>query len=508
LFVQLDETLQLGIDCVAPLSPDRVIVFGWTMVPRGVEADLTVTAGTEAMAGVLHASFHPRPDVLPGDPLLAVVNGFTLLLDAADQAAGLVMTLSAGEALVRADLRDARVETDLLKATAARSWRVTFGLLEECAGNPELAALLRYRNRPLGAFADWLGGLPVVRGRAANYGRIAEVEALALPSGEVLAMLRAGARLPPEASLRAALVGWLPGEAGNAAVPSLLRFTEWHAARLPAALAGYGIVEGGMAGRLQSVEIILLAEPEPGEEIWLRCQPARATLPDLLDAASRGSAASLATPIEAAGAAALDLLGAVIQRREAAFAPLLGSLATPAASAPHSRTALLLGADDPAVARLFHVTADLVAAHCDTLLVLGGAAEDVAQAFAAPGRPKVLVGDDAEEALRLAAARGGVIAVDAAAFAEAVIAGTPDEAFRTVLAPADLTRARALHAVAGCMPALADTLQRLLRGRRADGPVRPGPLQRSWTNRHAAEPANAHLQRLWSAAFTEGAPHG
>jgi hypothetical protein len=44
-----------------------------------------------------------------------------------------------------------------------------------------------------------------------------------------------------------------------------------------------------------------------------------------------------------------------------------------------------------------------------------------------------------------------------------------------------------------------DTLLRMLRGRRASGEIALGALPRSWSNRHAAEPVNAHLQRLWSA---------
>ena len=65
----------------------------------------------------------------------------------------------------------------------------------------------------------------------------------------------------------------------------------------------------------------------------------------------------------------------------------------------------------------------------------------------------------------------------------------------------------ALHAVAGCAPALTDSLQRLLRMRRGGAESRSSqpretarfaPVQRVWGNRHAAELVNAHLQRLWS----------
>jgi hypothetical protein len=170
------------------------------------------------------------------------------------------------------------------------------------------------------------------------------------------------------------------------------------------------------------------------------------------------------------------------------------------------RLALILGADDQLAARLFHVTAEEFESRCDTVLVMGSAADDVAQAFARRGKVRVMVGVEASQALRESAGRAGILAVDAAAFAEAVSAGRPEEAFSRPLDAGEVARLLALHAVAGCAPALTDSLQRLLRARRPQGETRFTPVQRAWSNRHAAEPVNAHLQRLWSAASARPRP--
>jgi hypothetical protein len=503
VFVYLDDTRQLGLDCFAPLAPRRGIAFGWTMVPRGVEGAVDIAAGPDAPCAILHASFHERPDVAIADPRASVVQGFTLVFELPEELpAELVLTLAAGEVLVRADMLSAEVEHGLAKAVAVRNWRINLALLREAAREPELAPMMTYQNRPLGAFADWLAAMPAVRGRATNYGRIAEAEALQAASGEVLVMLRSEGAVPPAARIDAAAIGWLRTAPGAPAEPRLLEFAEWHGARLPAAFAGYGRLGGALADRLQALDIVVHAEAEAGDEVWLRCHPAPASVPDLLDAACRATAAGLAVPVEAAGSAGLALLREVIARREAAFAPMLNAFghvaAAPAEERP--RTALLLGADDPALARLFHVTAPVFARHCDRLLLMGAAADDAAQAFGAAGRPEVLVGEAAAEALRLASGTTGVIALDAPAFAEAVIADDADAAFAAVLSGAELARLLALHTVAGCAPSLADSLQRLLRARQAKGVARRfAPLPRSWSNRHAAEPVHAHLERLWSA---------
>jgi hypothetical protein len=190
-----------------------------------------------------------------------------------------------------------------------------------------------------------------------------------------------------------------------------------------------------------------------------------------------------------------------------------GEASPPPGAAP--RLALILGADDPTAARLFHVTAAEFERRCDRLLVMGEAADEVAQVFARRGRIAVTVGPEAALALRDAAGQQGILAVEAARYAEAVAAGRPEQALARPLGPAELARLLTLHAVAGCGPSLADSLARLLRLRDAGpGTAAFAPVPRAWSSTHAADLVNDHLARLWmvgaapAARRAEAAPHG
>jgi hypothetical protein len=514
VLIQHDDTLQLALDCVAMLGKCRGIAYGWAMTPRGVSTRLAITAGHGGDCAIEHCSFHRSPDVVPPDPNSTVVNGFTVIFEAPEDLHRLALTLTAGHDAIRAELHDPRIPTDLGGKTADRTARLNLRLMLDAAGTPAIASLLRHGGRPFGAFADWVARLPLVQGRIRDFGALPEVEAGSTAAGEALVMLRTAAALPPEASIEAAMVCWLRAEAHAPPEPILVRPVDWHAARLPAALGFYARLDPGLLDRLQAVELILRAETRPGEEVWARVQPTPGTVPDLLDMASRTTAATIALPLEAPRTAGLELLRQLVARREAAFGPTLAALAARSPSAPPGklpRLALILGVDDPAAARMFHVTAAAFEARCDTLLVMGAVADDVAEAFRRRGKLRVLVGVEAAQTLREAAGCAGIVAVDAVAFAEAVIAGDPDAAFAAPLDPGDVARLLALHAAAGCAPALADSLQRLLRARRG-AEARFTPVQRAWSNRHAADIANAHLQRLWSSAGTgtvrEPALHG
>ena len=323
------------------------------------------------------------------------------------------------------------------------------------------------------------------------------VASLATASGEVVAMLRFPGVLPRDATVEATAIGWLRGEE-DIAEPVPLAFAEAEAARLPAALAFYGRLDPAVTDRLQVLEVVLRAATGPGEAFCVRCQPAASTVPAMLDLACRATAASLVVPVEAVASSGIELLRRLIARREAAFGPVLGALAGPAGGATAlPRLVLILGADDPAAARMFQVTAEEVERRCDTVVVIGAAADETAQVFARRGKVGVLVGVAAAEALREAAGRAGVVALDATGFAAAVIAGDPDAAFDRPLAAGETARLLALHAAAGCAPELSDSLHRLVLARR-DG--RFAPVQRDWANRHAASMINAHLAPLRTAA--------
>lgn len=512
MLVELDETFQLELDCVASVGGGLCVAYGWAVTPRGVGAELSVLAGPGTPCAIDHGSFHPRPELLRGASARATAVGFNLVFATPEDPPELLLTLGAETRALHADLRAALGKGDILQLTAERDSFVTFDFLRHTAATPAMAGLLRHAGRPFGIFDQWLDSIPVVQGLARKVGALPEVEVVSTPAGEVLVMLRSAAALPPEAEISTVVIAWLRGAEGAPPQPVLCDLADGHTAQLPAALAAYGRVDPALLDRLQAIEVIVQAKLGHDDAIWLRARPTQGAVPDLLDAAGRTAASSLAGPPAAPG---LAFLRQIISRREAAFAPALAALATSAPSTPRMgpRLALILGAQDPGLAQLFHVNAASFERHCDTLLVLGEAADEIARVFEQRGRVTVRQGIDATQALREAAGRASVIALDATAFAEAVIAGHPDAAFGTTLGAADIARLLTLHAAACCAPDLADSLQRVLL-LRDSGDAQIPPVPRAWSNRGTADLANAHLRHLWTvgradaSARPEHASHG
>lgn len=462
MFTKADDDLSLGIDCLASLGPGRVLIQGWAAAPRGIETGLGVSSGP-ADCPIEHAGFHPRPDVAPAGA--APVNGFTLLVAAPAAPAPLGLTLTAGRRALDIDLRDRAIPTDLTRATANRA------LIAAAAEDPALAALLAREGRPLGALADWLARLP----RPRESQLLAAAEALATPAGEVLVTLRA--HHPPAAG---ALIEAAALATPHGGAPMPLPFADRHAVVTPHGLGLYARLDAGWQGRLAALELVVEARFDAGEKLPLRAQPSQAAAADLLEAAGRLGG---------------ETLRQVIARREAAFLPTLAALAAPpAAAAP--RTALLLLADDGWAARLALLHAAEFESRADRLLVLGEAAAEIAEGIAIRGRVETLTGATAQAALAEAARGDGVLAIDALRLAEAVTAGETARAFADALDAAALSRLLALHAVAGCSPALAESLSRFLRLRAGGGFA---PLPRPPAGAEAGERITAHLARLWSA---------
>ncbi|NGM23732.1 hypothetical protein G3576_27225 [Roseomonas stagni] len=518
MIVAADESLQLGIDAVIPLSPRHHLVLGWAMTPRGEGTELSIAAGRAGDCPIEHSSFHARPSIHPTDPRQAAVNGFALAFATPVEAPSeLVFTLQAGDRTVRADLRDGRIPRDLPAVLAATDWQAAFGLLRDAAATPLLAPLAARADRAYGAFGEWLGRLALVRGRQERLAPFAEVEALSTPSGEVVVMLRATHPVPPDATLEAALIGYYAAADGGLPALVPVPLAEWKAAPLPTAMAAYGRIEAGWLDRLQGLEVVLHARLRAEEETCLRIQPRPGAVPPMLDALARGNRLA-ALPLDAGSGPALALLRDVIARREAAFLPVLEDLAAQAASAPPAdapRSLLLIGADDPTAARLFYGLAPEIERHCDRLLVMGDAAEAVAQVFARRGRLPVATGAEAVQALRDAAGQDGILAVDVARFATALAAGaTVAQALVPALRQADLARLLALHGVAGCGAGLPDSLARLLRLMRATpGELPFPPVPYAMASPAVTDLVNDHLAKLWTAgdaaarARMEGASH-
>ncbi|WP_203077271.1 hypothetical protein [Falsiroseomonas ponticola] len=502
MIVAADDSLQLGIDAVIPLSPRHALAMGWAMTPRGEGTELSIAAGRAGDCPIEHSSFHARPGVHPADPRRAVVNGFILAFATPEDPTELVCTLQAGDRTVRADLRDGRIPRDPARLLAEGDWQAAFGLLRDAAASPLLAPLTQQADRAYGVFGEWLARLPLLRGRQEKVAPLAEVEALSSPSGEVVVMLRATHPVPADATLEAALIGYYAAPDGG--LPTLLPvpLADWYAAPLPTAMAGYGRIDAGWLDGLQGLEVVLHARLRGEEAFCLRIQPRAGAVPPMLDALCRGNRLA-ALPLDAGSGPALALLREVIGRREAAFGPALELLAARAASAPRAaapRSILLIGADDPTAARLFYVLAPEIEHRCDRLLVLGDAAEAVAQVFARRGRIAVVTGPDAVQGLRDAAGEDGILAVDLGRYAAALAAGAgQEEALGPPLRPVELARLLALHAAAGCGAGLPDSLARLLRLARATpGELPFPPVPYAMASLAVADLVNDHLARLWT----------
>ncbi len=482
--VGVEETLRTAVDCVAALSDRVTAIYGWAATPRHAPTELAVTAGAAGDCTIEHCSFHARPDVVEAAPAGSVVSGFTLLVAVPARTPGLALLLRGGTKQLSLDLWGAAHETDIRRATAARDWGANFALLRASGEDAGLAPLLGHSGLPYGVFQDWVGRLPLVRGRAADAARVAEVEALATAAGEVLVILRDPEIVPPEAEIEAVLIGrGMAGRTGMLVLP----LADSHEERLPGTLALYGRIETAWTDCMEGAEIVVQARLREGRQVWLRCLPALLPAAGMLEAVCRGAA-------ETDGMS--SFLHQVISRREAAFLPALGALAglppQGAEEGASGRLGLLVGVDDRAAARLFQVDAAVFERRCDTILVLGEAAAEAAEVFARRGRVAVLAGARAWAALQEAAGRSGVLAVDAVRYAEAVAAGRGAAALPPPLDAGQLARLLALHAVAGSGGSLAGSLARLKAARRGA--------------EAEEDPVKRHIDRLW--AVTEAGDHG
>ncbi len=465
---------------------------------------------------IAHGAFYPLPARDKAKDAGGVpAHGFSLIADHMPAAPRLVLR-AGGETTGGQTVEhifgtaEATSGLELGALLAGQPPSLGFALLRDAATHAALASLMTQGDAPFGAFADWMARLHPVRGRTVeNLPGVEEAETLHSLGGDILVVVRGGAGFPPEARLELAVVGLLPGAGPTASRAVALPLFDGHAAALPQALVLHGRIDPAWLDRLSRLEIVLQLRIGAEEVHVLRCRPRAATVPDLLDAVCRTSL--LAEAGEAGGTAALGLLRLLVARREAAFGPMLASLAAQRprdveAGGQLPRIGVILGADDPISARLFQVTALEFEGRCDRLLILGDAAEEVAEAFLRRGRLPVLVGPAALAALRQAGGVAAVLVVEAPRFAEAVARGRPAEAFSRPLGAPDLARLLALHGAAGCEPALEDSLVRLLRLERH----RPGeaaflPVPRGWSSPHAAELVNAHLARLWTAGLkTQG----
>jgi hypothetical protein len=491
MFRSFGENFQLGIDCVAAAGNSRQVVYGWHMTPRGMPVDVSFSTPDGRACRVCHVSRHARTDVMPQDPGAATVGGFSIIVAVPHAARGLIMTIAAGDEFASVNL-DTPATTDLFAANETRDWGVTFSLLRECIGQPELMPLLHYQYRPFGAFAGWMAHLPVVQGEAEHIGIVARVACTSSPAGEVALDLQFIGRSRGTVGIDAVAIARLRSDDGGPDEIALMPFHDALARHVPAASTFYGRLGWEHVARLRGLDLIVQITFDD-ERIWLRCQPRVEPVPGFLDALAAAVAGQTGET---------SLLSDVIERRTALVTALIEAeqdraarmAATP--SLDHPELALV-GVDDAPACRLLHLLAPELEASVTRIMLLGEAAEPAAQTFNRRGLLPAVVVREAGAILTRVAEIGpaNLVAVDVPALAVAAIEGS---------VPALLRRARVgglgylllLHALAGPTRALGDSLARY--STQLGNPDQPWlPVAHDWQSALAAELVNAHLEAIW-----------
>jgi len=502
MFRSFGENFQLGVDCVASLSHAKQIVYGWHMTPRGVPVSITFSTPDGRACRVCHISRHARTDVVPEDPGAATVGGFSIIVALPHAARGLIMTVAAGDEIASASL-DAPATTDLFAANEARDWGVTFDLLKESIGQPELLPLLQYQYRPFGAFAGWMAHLPVVQGEAENFGIVARVACSCSPAGEVALDLRFIGRSRGTVRIEAVAIARLSSDDGGPDEIALMPFHDVLTRHIPAASAFYGRMQWDHVARLRGLDLLVQVTFDD-QRVWLRCQPRVDPVPAFLDMLGSALAGQAGQP---------TLLGEVAGRRGALVTALIEAereRAAAAASAPRQDLPelALVGVDDASSCRLLHLLAPELEACGTRLMLLGEAAEAAAQIFNRRARVPAVAARGGGAILARGAEIGpaNLVAVDVPSLAAAVIEGDVSGLIRRVRV-GGLGYLMLLHSLAGPTMALGETLAR--HGALLCNPTLPWlPRTRAWRTPLAAELVNEHLEMIWREVLEASSPGG
>ncbi len=491
MFRSFDENFQLGIDCVAALGASKRVVYGWHMTPRGVPVSLGFSTPDGRACRICHISRHARADVVPEDPGAATVGGFSIIVALPHAARGLIMTVTAGDEVASVNL-DAPATTDLFAANEVRDWGVTFDLLRECIGQPELLPLLQYQYRPFGAFAGWMAHLPVVQGEAENFGIVAQVACSCSPAGEVALDLRFIGRSRSTVRIDAVAIARLRSDDGGPDEISLMPFHDVLTRHVPGASAFYGRMQWEHVARLRGVDLLVQITFDD-ERVWLRCQPRVESVPAFLDMLSSALAGQTGQT---------TLIADVAERRIALVTALIEAEQERAAGTPsfpmlELPELALVGVEDVSACRLLHLLAPELESGASRLMVLGEAAETAAQIFNRRGRLSAVVAREGGAILARVAEVGptNLVAVDVPSLAAAAIEGGVSGLLRQVRV-GGLAYLLLLHSLAGPTRALGETLTRY--GAMLRDPNLPWlPVAHDWRTSLAAELVNEHLEVIW-----------
>ncbi|MDQ1077680.1 hypothetical protein [Pseudoroseomonas cervicalis] len=493
MVIYFSETLQIAIDCVAPLGSRQHMVCGWVMTPRGTPFDMRVLGPQGRELRPAFRLLYARPDVAAPDPQLALVSGFTLVVEDVAETAPLEILLGSAGVGGRINLRDGSINRDLQAVIAGQDWRINFRLLRAALERGETLPLMRHQYRPYGAFAAWLARLPLVKHRAEHFGIMTRMECLASPAGEYALGVQFGGR--PERRLQIEVIAIGALRAADGGPDELVLLPQEDGTVFQAASFGcaYGRVPSELLPRLRRIELVAqIAFDE--EMLWLRAEPRAEQVPGFLDGL-------VSLPGEAMdGSVPVALMQQVLESRERGLRPALAALAraAPRGSSGRPGLAIMVGVDDPGCVPLLDILAPRIEALCGSLLLIGQRAEQAVQVFHRRGRISASTEREAAIALgRAAEAGAAVVPLDPLRLGRAVIADDLGALFAHRLEGEELALLRNLHAAAGCSADLADSLARLLKLR--EQPEQPWqPPAHAWRSPLAAHLVNAHLERLWT----------
>jgi hypothetical protein len=490
MYVYLEETVRLGLDCCAAISADYYIVYGWVMTPAGEEVEVRVS-GADGDHKVGYHSNHARDDVHPPSPDIAVVNGFTLTFTAHEiEKKGAVLSFSAGGSVISVDLRDPGINTDLVAVTASRNWAATFQLLQHSAEYPQDLPVLGHGGEPLGIFAEWMPKVPLQRSRTETFFWVGALQATASPAGEICVRARLSRSFAKAEVSFVAMMAWQSDEHGltELRLPQVLGRMEWQGGTYCCA---YGRIGMELMARPEALELVVQVTCD-GERVWLRCGLDMLSVPAFLDSLGGRPAAG------APGASDTTMLQTVLKAREAAFLPARRETPRlPQSPRGGKFRAIILGVDDLHATRLLHVARRDLRSMFDHLHVVGHAGAQAAQDLD-DGDFHVVGHASPSAALRSAMGiEEPVVAVEVSDLGTIMIDGRLPDLARNELSLGDLAQLVTLHAVAGGSMELADSLERLMQFRRMAVMQGWQPVSHQWQNPAVGTLINTHLERIW-----------
>lgn len=496
MYIHFNDYVRCGIDCVASLSRERYIVYGWLMHYIGAAVDVRV-ASAEDECIVEYFSKHPRVDVEIPDKSVCTVYGFTLVFNSSGiDHRSLSLSFSSGRFSFDVELSNRSINNDLFLATTNRDWRVTFGLLGECAEYTDKLPILRYQNRPYGVFSDWLPKLPQMGREFNNFDWLGTFSATVSPAGEICVVATltkkplqsADIQFVPMVSLRPD--EYSPAELRLPAVKKRLTLNQGSRCCI------YGQLENEWIERVRTMELVVQVSCDE-QTLWFRCEMAFVSLPEFLEKLSHipdhGQIAM--------GNAAARMLEDVLTWRESAF--LQDVMPAPALSPLENEliTGMIVDVEGVDAVRLICATRRELQALFDQIVLVGPSSVQAAQALVMYGLPAIADTDMALAFREAIGASRAVVPIAVSKLGEYVIRDDVDRLLEFKLLPSQIGQLLALHRIAAGTRSLSESVERLIKFQRFGVAAEWEPIQYKWTAPAAPYLVNLHFERVWRAAM-------